>query len=579
MKRFSYTFLLLLTGSLLLGYALMTGGCAKSRQFTHVDSIPEVPAQFHFFNAFAYDSSLSLSVDGLLRQNVPKFALSSYYPSSSAFNLNAEQPNSKQIMISDPTNTSEFATTSTFQFQPLTSYLVFPLYNQYDTILAPKNTTVPYMFYYPEDINTPLDGTARVRFFTLMAENSGSGQQLAMTISPNAGAGTTLSLPPIYTGTQQQPVSQPVNAAVTYTGTQPGQKFITLSFGAAKQQYGNSINLKVSYLATQLDNANYTFLSVGDPKNYLNGLEPLPQLYMMKDGDSTSVHALTVSSITYPGNNSSTANVRVINTAYNVPGLLSLPQPNSNNFIYYQNLQVALNNYTAQVIRWEIINDPPMEGQIINGQPGPPYPNYLSQRIASFQSIQPGIYSLTFTPNGTFGPVYDVITYTFQQGISYSAILVPSDTTAKHCGNLLLQDDNAPNPNNFRLRVINVMGGAPGFDIHVGSPTGPLLVSNVPFGQATDYINLPPNSTSQNLYVTAVGSSDLLFPQGGADMITSMPYTAGNSATIYLEGLVPGTPYSGDPLFSYPYILYVTDAYIDPNAQYNNGQPTSIFYN
>ncbi len=431
------------------------------------------------------------------------------------------------------------------------------------------------MFDDPEDINTPLDGTARVRFFALMANDN----QYTMTMTPNAGAGTTLNMQSIYLGDQQQPVAQPVNAAVTYTGTQPGQKFITLTFGASKQQYGNTINLKVSYLATQLANANYTFIAVGDPKNYLNGLEPLPQLYMMQDGDSSSLKALSVSSITYPGNNSSTANVRVINTAYNIPGLLSIPQPNSNNFIYYQNLQVALNNYTAQVIRWEIINDPPQEGQIINGTPGAVYPDYLSQRIASFQSIQPGIYSLTFTPNGTFAPVYDAITYTFQQGVSYSAILVPSDTTAQHCGNLLLQDDNAPNPNNFRLRVINVMGGAPGLDIHVGSPTGPLLVSNVPFGQATDYINLPANSANQNLYVTAVGSGNLLFPQGGVDMITSIPYTAGNSATIYLEGLIQGTPYSGDPLFSYPYILYVTDAYIDPNAQYNNGQPTSIFYN
>src|ERR1700744_1257958 len=137
MKRSSYRLLLLLTGGLLLGYTLMTVGCTKNRQFTHVDSIPEVPSQFHFFNAFAYDSSLSLSVDGLLRQNVPKFALSSYYPSSSAFNLNAEQPNRKQTPTSDPTNPPQFAATSIFQFQPLTSYLVFPLYNQYDTTLAP----------------------------------------------------------------------------------------------------------------------------------------------------------------------------------------------------------------------------------------------------------------------------------------------------------------------------------------------------------------------------------------------------------------------------------------------------------
>src|ERR1700748_861925 len=72
-------------------------GCKKDRLFTHVDSTAAVPSQFHFFNSYSYDKSLALAIDGLPRENVNEFSFSKYYPSSSAFNLNSDQPNSKLI--------------------------------------------------------------------------------------------------------------------------------------------------------------------------------------------------------------------------------------------------------------------------------------------------------------------------------------------------------------------------------------------------------------------------------------------------------------------------------------------------
>src|ERR1700744_1007182 len=101
-------------------------GCKKDRLFTHVDSIAAVPSQFHFFNSFSYDKSLEFTVDGLPREAVQMFAFSQYYPSSSAFNLNSEQPNSKLININDPivsTLYSNAPSNNTFQFEPNSSYI------------------------------------------------------------------------------------------------------------------------------------------------------------------------------------------------------------------------------------------------------------------------------------------------------------------------------------------------------------------------------------------------------------------------------------------------------------------------
>ncbi len=132
-----------LLAALLWFSAMMPVGCVKNRLFTHVDSIPEVPSQFHLFNSFSYDSSLNLSVDGLLREDVKAFALSAYYPSSSAFNLNAEQPNSKLVGTADPINSALYNSSGTFQFVPQTSYILFYSYNAYDTLYTPEKTIVP----------------------------------------------------------------------------------------------------------------------------------------------------------------------------------------------------------------------------------------------------------------------------------------------------------------------------------------------------------------------------------------------------------------------------------------------------
>src|ERR1700749_5179552 len=95
-------------------------GCKKDRLFTHVDSTAAVPSQFHFFNTYSYDKTLEFTVDGLPREAVPMYGFSQYYPSSSAFNLNSEQPNSRLININDPTVNTLYAnapSNNTFQFE------------------------------------------------------------------------------------------------------------------------------------------------------------------------------------------------------------------------------------------------------------------------------------------------------------------------------------------------------------------------------------------------------------------------------------------------------------------------------
>lgn len=570
MTRYRSIFLWALLGVLLWSSALMTGGCAKNRLFTHVDSIPEVPNQFHFFNAFCYDSSLSFSIDGLLRENVPAFSMSQYYPSSSAFNLNAEQPNSKLVVINDPKNTAQFFSQNTFQFEPQVSYLVYPTFPAYDTLYGPQRGSVaPTLAYIPEDVNTPFDGTARVRVLSMLA----GGTSTSMSVAPDQGAGTTLNLNTnVYYPT-------PGIASSYYTSTEPGTKVI-------KVTVNGSTALQLTYLPVALGNHNYTFFEVGDAKNYLNGKEKLPALYMLQDGDPTTLKALTLSSLTYPGNASTVAAVTVINDAYNLPGLLAVGDPA--NPTYYTYIHVAFNQSSTTVIRWPTAGSPPFEdigdAYDLAMSYSPPFPAKLlgSPGRTSNLQLKPGIYTVGVTPQGSFGPLYDQFTYSFEQGIGYTVYLMPNDTSATHCGAMVVQNSLAPDPAVFKLRIINVMGGAPQVDVHVGSPTGPLLASDVPYGQQTDYLSLPPTSVNQQLYVTLAGSGTVLMPTSvhptDPNLVISMPYTAGNCATLSLMGLVPGTPYSGYGGAFGPYALYTTDSYINLNNAYSGGRPIQLYY-
>src|SRR5262249_14323028 len=152
----------------------------------------------------------------------------------------------------------------------------------------------------------------------------------------------------------------------------------------------------------------------GDPKNYLNGKEKQPQLYMVQDGDPTSLKPLTLSSVTYPGNATASAQITLINGAYNLPGLLT--EGTAGNIVQFPYINVAFNQTSATLIRWPLAGSPPFEDVGDGMDPSAPFPAKLlgNPGRATSVTLNPGIYSVRVTPKATFGPIYDQFTYSFE---------------------------------------------------------------------------------------------------------------------------------------------------------------------
>ncbi|MBN9380942.1 MAG: hypothetical protein J0H74_09260 [Chitinophagaceae bacterium] len=536
-----------------LGADVTLTGCKKARLFVKGDTLDVQPSQFHFFNAFTYDSTLSFSIDGLARETVGKFKLSEYYPTSSSFNLTNGQPNSKLININDPYITSQFANkpdNSTFTFQPNTSYIVFPTYQAYDTATAPLRNTVPRVNYFPEDIYHPYDGTTGIRLINMVAGTNG----ISLSISPHIGQGTNLILRPL------DPNTQPAKASDSYTTTQKGLKKLTLSIGGFDYRYPTVL---INFVPFDLkDGKNYSFFAVGDAKNYQNNLQPLPKLYMMEDGVPNSLKELTVASTAYGGAYGDYASVTVVNGAYNIPGLVG-------GLKSFLGIGIRFNSYTTTVQRWPISS---AGGEDINLEDTYPYgvPG-MQQRVATM-TIPPGQYLVTNTPNGAYSPVYDQFNQIIESSLFYTMCLLPDNANSQKMGHLVMENDIKPDPKLFKLRFINIMGGTTQIDIHNGSPSGPVIASAIPYGEETPYITFQASQITQNLYVTAAGSTEPLFQTGKYDTPIPLPFNGGNSGTLFFMGLNSGLPYSGDPGYFKPYVYYRSDAYTNliysiPSAQ------------
>ncbi|MEC5145337.1 hypothetical protein [Chitinophaga sp. 212800010-3] len=534
---------MILVAGLSIGTTLT--GCRKARLFTNLDSIPEVPSRFHFFNTFDYNDSLSLSVDGLMRENVKQYSFSKYYSSSSAFNLNTAQPNSKLIKIYDPVLQSRFASlpgNGTFQFVPNTSYIVFVSYAAYDTTSSPKNNVVPQLIFFPEDVYHPFAGTTGIRFFNCLAGPSNA----KLIVSPDMGQGTSATLEP--------QGGQPTRIGDAYNTTQQGLKKLSLRISR-----GWGADAWLTFLPFQLrDGKNYSFFAVGDLTNFLFGKQPRPRLFVVEDGVPASLRELIFSNLSYSSING--AQVTVINGAFNVPGLLVTPVGK------FFGIDVQLNQARVKVIRWPtnpMNQDEEDIGLAMTRSQGGDFAAGMLQRIATTPVMPAGPYVVNVMPSGTFTPVYDRFNYNFESGLSYSLCLLPDLQSASKVGHLVLENDQSPDPKLFKLRIVNIMGGATLVDVHTGSPSGPVIASAVSYGQATDYISFKASLVRQNLYVTAAGATTPLFQTGANNGPISLPFTGGNSGTIYLMGLLPGTPYRGDNGYFKPYVYFNSDAYLD----------------
>ncbi len=541
---------LVIAGIVLSGFGTGTliTGCKKARLFTHLDSIPAQPSQLHIFNNFGYNDSMALSIDGLRRENMKQYGFSSYYPSSSAFNQNSEQPNSKQIKIFDALNSTQFANAinnSIFQFLPNTSYIGIVSYNTYDTNYSPKKNTIPTLRFYPEDLYHPFSGTTGVRMLNATAVYQGY-YNISLTLSPNKGQGTSLALS----------AANLSNQPASYSTTQQGLKKCVLNIA-----FDYNLTAQLIFFPVELQDAkNYTFIPVGDMVNYKNGKEPLPRLFVVEDGVPSSLRELTLSNLNYINNVGSTK-VTVVNGVYNIP----VPGEANNNIGF----DVRFNDVKTNVIRWP--------GKLTGTGEDVGLSTYFTitdstsavkaamGRVSTVNLSNSGPVSVTVTPAKAFSPLYRNFNYNFESNLSYTLCLLPDNGTSNTMNHIVLENDLAPDPKLFRLRIVNLMGGTTEVDVHSGSASGTVIASNVGFGEATNYLSFTPTTLQQNLYVTEVGSTTPLFQTGRYDKPISLPFMAGNSGTIYLMGLPSGKPYSGDAGFFKPYVYYQSDAYINRN--------------
>ena len=555
MKRINHTIRQLL--GLGIGIALLIGtlggvtSCKKARLFTTIDTLQGTPGQFHFFNSFTYDTALDFTVDGLLRETVPVCAFSAYYPSFSAFNEDPTQPNSKLIAINDPVIQTEFYNFNTFQFAPATSYLVLPIYNSYDTIYSPEKNNIPALTYYLEDIDHPYDGTCRVRFINAIASQPSLD---AFTISPATGAGTTVDLP----GTQ--PAGAYSTIANNYTSIEPGVKNVSFTLN------NGSVTAKFTFLPATLNNSqNYTFIATGDLGNYLNGIQPRPRLWLYPDGDPAHMQELTLSSLSFPGNASTVAQVTVIDDAYNLPGVLTFGGGLTP--VQYHGVSVAFNTSTVMVSRWPVRFGGTSWSEDVGDIFDPGYPGNEPQlfnfRMAT-TTLPANAYSVQVLPNGGYSPIYDRFSYNFEQGLGYTVCLLPDNTSDQDCGVAVFQNDNAPANNLFKLRVINLLNGSTQIDVHEDSVTGPLLATAAPYGQQTDYLSMAPDTKQHQLFITAAGTTTPLFQDAATNPIL-LSFNGGNSGTVFVMGALPGTPMSTTDPFG-PYVIYHSDASVNPYA-------------
>ncbi|GAA4312946.1 hypothetical protein GCM10023149_08500 [Mucilaginibacter gynuensis] len=543
-------------------------GCKKDgRLFTHVDSVAAVPPQFHFFNAFTYDTALTLSVDGLPRENVKLNTFSKYYSTLTAFNPNAQQPSSKLIVTYNPRINSLFRSMATIAFKPNTSYMVFPVSQGYDVNNGTKASVVPSLVYYPEEVYHPGNGYSAVRFLNLMSGYNSS----SITVTPNTGAGTNLTIPQA----RFDYVNDIKTPSETYSTTKGGNK--VLAFNMSGYGYNNTgqYNIRFTFLPVPLeDGKSYSVIATGDMKNFLTPaptIEPQPQFFIVEDGHPESLEELAISTVTFPGNSSTMAEVRLVHGAYNLPNIIFDPTVPGSQGVY-TGINVQLNQATLAAQRWPIVYPSTSPEEDTTGVYDWNPPSMAANARFPFPvQISPGSYKASTLAARTFSPTYNVFNYDFQENLSYTICLVPRNDSKTQCNSFVMQNDRTPDPAFFKLRVINLMGGLAAFDLHTGSPSGPVIAAGVPFGQATDYQQINPTLVTQDLYITDAGKTTLPFQTAAM----KLPFKGGNSGTIYVMGLLPGTRYTGEPKPIKPFVHFISDAYATSSSYTNN---TTLYY-
>lgn len=175
--------------------------------------------------------------------------------------------------------------------------------------------------------------------------------------------------------------------------------------------------------------------------------------------------------------------------------------------------------------------DAPAVDVLVNGAVA--FANLSFNEFTDYADLAAGDYQIQVVPAGASKPVViDTMLSVPANGDFTAAALNP----LAEIGLGLFEDDNQRKPFNTRVRFVHASPGTPAVDIALADG-GPVLFSNVSFGESGGYIEVPE------------GSYDLEARVAGTDIVAlSLPGTAlsgGTSVTVWASGLLKGSPALG----------------------------------
>ncbi len=173
---------------------------------------------------------------------------------------------------------------------------------------------------------------------------------------------------------------------------------------------------------------------------------------------------------------------------------------------------------TARVRVMHASPDAPAVDVWVNGTRA--FSNISFKSISDYAKLQPGTYHVQVVPAGATTPVVIDATLTLAKHTDYTVVAIGKLATIHP---LVLVDNNKPVSSKMvRIRFVHASPDAPSVDIAVHN--GPVLFSNVAFGQSSGYITVPRGTYP--LEVRLAGANTVVLSLGNVKFRGGSTYTA-----------------------------------------------------
>ena len=162
--------------------------------------------------------------------------------------------------------------------------------------------------------------------------------------------------------------------------------------------------------------------------------------------------------------------------------------------------------------------DAPAVDVWVNGAPA--FTNLSFKGITSYARLRAGTYHIQVVPHGVTSPVVIDATLTLGKRTDYTIMAIG---VLAHIHPLVLVDSNRPVRDDMvRVRFVHASPDAPAVDIAVHD--GPVLFSNVSFGQSGGYITVP--AGTYPLEVRLAGTQTVVLSLGNVTLKEEQVYSA-----------------------------------------------------